>query len=227
VAFVVTLSVRGEAPLPWQVLVVQATVLGVLTMALAGPGTAAIYAVTNRLANGDLLEPMRFWRYFRTFFWRGWLLGVIDVGAGALLLLNIWFYWNLGRTGSWLLSIIFVYLLIIWVAIQGYLFALLVEMDQTVRLVIRNALFLALDNLGMTLGLMVVNVVVLVVSVLPGALLLALATMSILSNTNNRAVVEAIGRYRSSGRIIQGDTPGGGRTGRDGDEAQPEGPPAP
>jgi uncharacterized membrane protein YesL len=210
VAFVMTLSVRGETPVPWQVLVVQAAVLGVLTLALAGPGTAAIYAVTNRLANGELLEPHRFWPSFRRFFWRGWLLGVADVGAGALLVLNIWFYWHLGRSGSWLLSIIFVYLLIIWVAIQGYLFALLVEMDQAVRLVIRNALFLALDNLGLTLGLMLVNVVVLAISVLPGAFLLALATMSILANVNNRAVVDVIGRYRAAGRINQDEGRQGG-----------------
>ncbi len=205
VVFVITLSVRGEAPIPWQLLVIQATGLGVLALALAGPGTAAIYAVTNRLVNGELLEISRFWSAFRKYFWRGWLLGVVDIGAGGLLLLNIWFYWNLDRPGGWLLSIVFVYILVMWVAVQGYLFGLLVEMDQTVRLVVRNALFLAIDNLGLTLGLMLVNVVVFVVSLLPGAFLLALATMSVLSNVNNRAVVDAIGRYRASGRIIAGE----------------------
>lgn len=206
VVFVVSLSVRGEAPIAWQLLVIQAAVLGVLALALAGPGTAAMYVVTNRLVNGELLEISRFWWGFRHFFWRGWLLGVADAGIGSLLVLNVWFYWNLERPGSWLLSIIFAYILVMWVAIQGYLFGLLVEMDQAVRLVIRNALFLAIDNLGLTLGLMLVNVIVLVVSILPGAFLLALATMSVLSNFNNRAVVEAIGRYRASGRIIAGES---------------------
>jgi hypothetical protein len=49
-----------------------------------------------------------------------------------------------------------------------------------------------------------VNVLVVVISILPGALLLALATMTILSNVHNKAVVEAINRYRASGRIIAG-----------------------
>ena len=86
VVFVVTISVRGEvqaaAPVPWQVIVIQAAVFGVLALALAGPGTAATYAVTNRFANGELIEPRRFWGAFRRYFWRGWLLGIIDAGAG-------------------------------------------------------------------------------------------------------------------------------------------------
>ena len=209
VVFVVTITVRGEmqaaSPLPWQVVVVQATLFGVLALALAGPGTAAAYAVTNRFANGELIEPGRFWGAFRKYFWRGWLLGILDAGAGALLVLNIWFYANTGQIWSWLLSVIFVYVLVIWAAIQSYLFALMVEMDQSPRLAIRTALFLALDNLGMTLGLLVVNVVVVTISILPGALILALATMTVLSNVHNKAVVEAISRYRASGRIVAGD----------------------
>jgi uncharacterized membrane protein YesL len=193
------------APVPWQVVVIQATVFGVLALALAGPGTAATYAVTNRFANGELIEPGRFWGYFRRFFWRGWLLGILDAGAGALLVLNIWFYANTGQIWSWLLSIVFVYVLLIWGALQSYLFALMVEMDQSPRLAIRNALFLILDNLGLTVGLLVVNVLVVVISILPGALILALATMTVLSNVHNKAVVEAISRYRASGRIVAGD----------------------
>ena len=169
------------------------------------PGTAAAYAVTNRFANGDLIEPSRFWRNFRRYFWRGWLLGIIDAGSGALLVLNIWFYANSGQTLLWLLSIVFVYVLLIWGAVQSYLFAMMVEMDQSPRLAVRNALFMALDNLGLTLGLLLVNVLVVVISILPGALFLALATMTILSNVHNKAVVEAITRYRASGRIITGD----------------------
>jgi uncharacterized membrane protein YesL len=230
VVFVVVITLRGDAqlaqgaagaggtgpvPIPWPIVVVQAVVLGVLALALAGPGTAAAYAVTNRLANGDLFEPRRFWGFFRRYFGRGWLLGIMDAGAGALLVLNIWFYSNTGQALTWLLSIIFVYLLLIWAAIQSYLFALMVEMDQSPFLAVRNALFLALDNLGLTLGLLLVNVVVVTISILPGALFLALATMALLSNVHNKAVVDAIARYRAAGRIIAGESQNpGGETGR-------------
>jgi uncharacterized membrane protein YesL len=176
-----------------------------LSLALAGPGTAAAYHVTNRLANGELLEPSRFWPALRRYFWRGWLLALADAGAGALLVLNIWFYWRIDRPGLWLLSVVFGYILVLWFAIQSYLFALLVEMNHPVRLVVRNALFLAMDQPGLTLGLMLANLLLLAVSVPLGALLLPIATMAIGSNLNNKAVVEAIRRYRAAGRIITGD----------------------
>jgi uncharacterized membrane protein YesL len=126
-------------------------------------------------------------------------------GAGGLLVLNIWFYANSGQSWGWLLSIVFVYVLLLWVAAQSYLFAIMVEMDQSPRMAIRNALFLAIDNLGLTVGLMLVTVLVLAISIAAGGFLLLLATMSILSTVHNKAIVDAIARYRASGRIITGE----------------------
>lgn len=191
----------------WQQLVLNVWIVPVVVVVLAlfGPGTAAIYYVTNRLANGELLEIMRFWHGFRHFFWRGWALATLNVGAGTLLVLNVVFYWTMGGIGLKLLSVVFAYLLVLWFAIQGYLFALMVELDQSIRLVVRNALFLAIDNLGLTLGLLVVNVIVILFSVPPwsAALLLPLATMTIASYANNKVVVEAVDRYRAAGRILK------------------------
>jgi uncharacterized membrane protein YesL len=186
------------------VLALEIVVLLALSLAGAGPGTAAAYHVTNRLANGELFEPSRFWGGFRRYFWRGWLLALADVGAGGLLALNIWFYWSIGRPGLGLLSLLFAYILVLWFAIQGYLFALLVELDQSIKLVIRNALFMAFDNIGLTLGLMTVNLLFATLAIIPwtAAIALPLAVTAITSNVNNRAVVDAIGRYRAAGRII-------------------------
>lgn len=205
VAFVTIFALRDGLRSPWIVFAVQAVVLCTLTLALAGPGTAALYHVMNRVANGELLEPRRFWSAFRRYFWRGWGLALADAGAGALLVLNIWFYWIIDRPWLWLLSIVFAYFLVLWFAIQSYLFALLVEMNQAVRLVVRNALFLAIDNLGLTLGLMLANLVFLSLSVPLVALLLPFATPVISSNINNKAVVDTVRRYRTEGRIISGD----------------------
>jgi uncharacterized membrane protein YesL len=208
VAYAVVQSARA---LPWTALilnvVVQVTLPLVVSLALAGPGTAATYHVTNRLVNGELLEPSRFWRAFRRYFWPAWRLALVDVGAAALLAINIYFYWTIDRPGVWLLSTVFIYLMVLWFAIQSYLFALLVEMKQPVRLVIRNALFMAIDQPGLTLGLTFANGVLLAVTANPAtaAVLVPLAAMAIASTMNNRAVVEAIQRYRAAGRIIAGD----------------------
>jgi uncharacterized membrane protein YesL len=201
----------------WTVLVLQLAIQVAAPMALAlglaGPGTAAIYHVTNRLANGELLEPSRFWGAFRRYFWPAWRLALVDVGAAALLAVNIYFYWTIDRPGLRLVSVVFLYGAVFWFAIQGYLFALLVEMNQPVRLVIRNALFLAIDQPGLTIGLALANLVLVAITANPGTagILLPLAFMSIASNMNNRVVVATIQRYRASGRIIAGD---GGRAAR-------------
>jgi uncharacterized membrane protein YesL len=181
--------------------------LAAISLVLAGPATAGVYLVTNRLAHGDLAEFRQFWVGFRRFLWRAWLLALADVGAGTLLAINIWFYWSQGSIGLRLLAVVFAYLLVFWFMIQSYLFGLLVEMDQSVVLVVRNALFMAIDNLGLTLGMAIVNLIVVALSIPLGALLLPLGTMAILSGANNKAVVNAVDRYRESGRIIAGDRP--------------------
>lgn len=195
------------ATLPtWHLLVLNIWIVPAVaaTLAIGGPGTAAIYHVTNRLANGELLEIRHFWPGFRYFFWRGWGLATIDVAVGALLVLNVAFYWSLEGAVIRLLSLLFAYLLLIWVALQGYLFGLLVEMDQGVFRVVRNALFLTIDNLGLTLGLLVVNVVVALVSVPPWAAALALpfVSMTVASNLHNKVIVETVERYRLEGRVF-------------------------
>jgi uncharacterized membrane protein YesL len=190
----------------WHQLVLNVWIVPALaaTLALAGPGTAAVYHVTNRLANGELLEIRYFWTGFRYFFWRAWGLAALDLGLAALLLLNVAFYWSLEGVGVKLLSLVFAYLLLIWFAVQGYLFSLLVEMDQGVIRVLRNALFLTIDNLGLTLGLGVVNALVALVSVPPWAAALALPfmTMSLASNVHNKVIVETVERYRRQGRVF-------------------------
>lgn len=181
-----------------------------LTLALAGPGTAAIYFVTNRLANGELLEISRFWPAFRAFFWRGWGLAALDVGAAALLLLNVAFYWSLEGVPVKVLSLIFAYLLLIWLAIQGYLFGFLVHLDQGVFRAVRNSLFMVIDNLGLTLAMTVINLLLLLVSVPPwsAALALPFLTMSLASNVHNKVIVETVERYRAQGRVFSDEPQG-------------------
>jgi uncharacterized membrane protein YesL len=203
IIFVAYAWIPQAGPDYWGIRGIEVVILLLLSLGLSGPGTAALYAVMNRLAGGWLLEVGRFWPSFRRFFWRGWLLAAANVGLGLLLALNIWFYWTHGQSGLWILSIIFAYLLVLWFAIQGFLFALLVELDQSVRLVIRNALFIAMDNLGLTLTVTLINGIMLAVSILPGLFPLAIGTAAITANTHSKAIVSSIERYRASGRIIQ------------------------
>jgi len=181
-------------------------VLAILALALAGPSTAAVYQVTNDLAHGDLLELRRYWPAFRHHFRQGWLLALLDAGAATLILLNIWFYWTFGRSGLWLLAIVFAYVGVLWFLVQSYLFALLVELKQPLRLVVRNALFLTIDSMGLTLGLAFVNLLVILVNVLIPPLTF-LWPISVASLAHNQAIIAAIERYRKAGRLIRSQPP--------------------
>lgn len=187
-----------------------------LSLGIAGPGTAAVYYVTNRLASGELLEISRFWEGFRRFFWRGWGLAAVDAGAGGLLVLNVVFYWGFEGIGIKLLSLLFAYLLLIWFAVQGYLFSLLVELDQSVRLVVRNALFITIDNLGLTLGLTLCNALLAAIAASAAPVAVPFVMASLGSNFHNKVVVEAVARYRQQGRIFSGAGERGERMGDDG-----------
>jgi uncharacterized membrane protein YesL len=192
-----------EASLQQLVLNVWILPIVVLTLALAGPGTAAIYHVTNRLANGELLEIGRFWPAVRKYFWRGWGMACVDVGALILLVINVVFYWSLEGIGVKLLSLVFAYLLLMWFAIQGYVFSFLVELDQSIWLAIRNSLFMAIDNLGVTIGLTLVNALfVFTANPATAALALPFFLMAIASNVHNKVIVDAVSRYRSQGRVF-------------------------
>jgi uncharacterized membrane protein YesL len=173
-----------------------------LSFALSGPATAGVYYVTNRLANGELLEVPGFFAGFRRYFWRGWGLALIDAAVLGLLALNVVFYWYLDRPGVQLLSVIFGSLIGIWYAAQGYLFSMLVEMNQSLRLVLRNALFIAVDNLGLTLGVMLVNALFLFFAASAWPVALPFVVMALASSVHNKVIVEAVARYREQGRVF-------------------------
>ena len=170
-------------------------------MALAGPGTAALYSVTHTFVRGDLFEPTAFWRAFRHYFWSGWRLAATNLAVCALILLNAWFYRAIGIAGGTVLSLVFTTLLFGWLLFQPYLFPFLVEFNQPVRRVWRNAAFMVLDNLGLTLGLFLARSFLLVVAtafVLPVPTILGV----LLAQVDSRAVVGAVQRYREAGRVF-------------------------
>lgn len=182
---------------------VMAALLLPLLMVVAGPATAAVYSVIHEFVRGELLEPSRFTSAFKRHFWRGWGLAASNVAAGALLVLNVWFYLTIDIPGVGLLAIVFGYLFMMWFALQPYLFPMLVEFDQPIRRVWRNALYMVMDNLGLTLGLLIIRGLILAF-VLSGLFfpITPLFLAVLLAQIDNRAVTEAIDRYREAGRVF-------------------------
>jgi uncharacterized membrane protein YesL len=192
----------GVDSVPALVFAIQATLFGLLSLVIAGPATAGLHTAIAPLAHGELLEIGRFVSGARHHFRRAWLLLTLDVMIGTILVLNVWFYWHTEVPGVWTLSIVFGYALLAWAALQPYLFPLMVELDQGVLLILRNAAFIAVDNIGLTFGLLIINGVLIAVSLPLGAIMVPFALPAILANIHVRAVVTVVGRYRDQGRVL-------------------------
>jgi uncharacterized membrane protein YesL len=133
------------------------------------PATAGLYLVANRLAKGERAGFDIFKEGFLTYFWRSLLVGLIT--AALLFLFVTGFLFYLDPPPQFpafftLLSIVMLYLLLTWLAMQLYLFPVLVEQDVPLKLIFRNALFIAFASPVYTLILMVLLVACTVASVL-------------------------------------------------------------
>lgn len=144
------------------------------------PATAGLYLVANRIAKGERIGFDVFKEGFVTYFWRSLVVGLI---AAALLFMFVTgFLFYLDPPPEFpdfftLLSIVMLYLILTWLAMQLYLFPVLVEQSISLGAIFRNALFIAFASpvytliLLVLLGLCTIGSVlfpILLVLVLPG-----------------------------------------------------------
>lgn len=129
------------------------------------PALAALYYAARTFVDGYNIGPRDFFIGFRRYFWRAWQLALVDLIAGALIIGNLWFYGRLPGAIR-LIAIVWLYVVAFWLAMQPYLFGLLVyQRDKRLRTTVRNAALLVLANLGYSLALLVLTLIFLVLSI--------------------------------------------------------------
>lgn len=168
-----------------------AAILGLLAVVPLAPATAGLYSVARRVAEGRTSRMREFLAGMRRYAlasWRvmgAWLLGLV------LLLFNIGFYALLNNLIGMIIVAVWAYLLVGWVALQIYLFPLLILMEQpTLRMLARNAALLAVGRPIFTLTTLVLMVVVTLIA-LPLFLPLFLIG-SLLAQWSMRATLELV-----------------------------------
>jgi uncharacterized membrane protein YesL len=129
-----------------------------LPIVTAIPATGGLFYATNKLAHGHSADWRTLIEGFRLYFWRSWVIGLIDVVLVAVFATNFLFY-SFADSGLavWIRGMVIV-LALLWLAIQIYLFPLLIEQEHPhLRLALRNSLVIILKRplftLGMTLGI--------------------------------------------------------------------------
>lgn len=145
------------------VLIVAGTLV---TGLLAGPGTLALFDSTRRFVDNEDVSLRDFWVSFRKYFWRGWIVLVLDLFALYGLISAFVFYTGSGQIFVQALGFLAVYFMLLWIAAQAYLFPLVVRLDMGIRHAFRNAVVMALSSFGPSVAYVLVTLVSLVMSVL-------------------------------------------------------------
>ena len=120
------------------------------------PATAAMFYVTNQVIHEKPAGVRIYFEGFRKFFWVSLLWGLVNIIAGFLLFLNIWFYGNMTSNLGTYLGYVFRVLVLIWVIVQFYTFPFMIEQENKHLLqAMRNSLvgmgIRPLHNMGLFL----------------------------------------------------------------------------
>jgi uncharacterized membrane protein YesL len=130
------------------------------------PITGALYAVTTKIAREKRIEFADFWTGFKENFWLSWKLGAIVLVSGAILAVDISFYFRQENVVYTAIAFLGMWALLLWLAVQIYLFPLmLIQEDRRVRLIVKNGGLLALAYPLYALIILVVTVLVTALSV--------------------------------------------------------------
>ena len=123
-----------------------------LTGFLAGPGTAALFHVAQRHLDGEDVHVRDFLHGFRVNFMRAWFLFTIDMFLLYGLVIGFVFYTGTGVLLIQGLGFLSLYFVVLWIAVQAYIFPLAVCYDMSPYHAFRNAVVLALSAPGSSIA---------------------------------------------------------------------------
>jgi|GEM_PF-3770532 len=180
---------------------VDPTLAGLLALLLAmlapNPASVGIHKYANKLVKEELVDFDLYWSGLRQYWKRSLALFGIAVGMLVLLGVNIDFYLTSGIIWLHYLAILWFYAGLVWLVMLTSLNALLVEQeDKSIKLILRNALLLGLDNAIPSIVILIVLVVVSAVSI-GITLLVALLGGAFVATVQTRAVNTYLEKYRS------------------------------
>ena len=132
------------------------------------PATVLLFVVCAFWARGDELNLRELLLTGRRFFWRATALGGSLIVATGLILVNMVFYQHLGGWLGALLSGLMIWLLLLAGIMALYLFPVLVTQEGSVWATLQQSLLLAVDNLKMSLALLLGTIFFLAVGLASG-----------------------------------------------------------
>ncbi len=159
---------------------------GVLLVLPAAPVTAALNHLAYERVHGRRVQFSDFWDAGKHYFWRSWVIALIDIIAFVILGVNIIFYRQSPAPALHVIALVWLLVLAWWSIGNLYLFPFLVGLTRpTPWLVFRSAMLMPLARPLATLSLVLFALsLTIVCSLLVVLILLILpAALAVLSHT--------------------------------------------
>lgn len=169
-------------------------IIGVLIALIPVPPiTGALYYVATHIAREKRIEFVYLWTGLKSYFWQSWKIGGIILLSGVILVVDVWFYFNYPSIVAAAIGFLGLWVLVFWAAIQIYLFPLtLLQEDQRLLLILKNAALLTLAFPLFALGILVVMALATALSALLLFVLLATVWMPFIAILGSRATISSL-----------------------------------
>lgn len=119
--------------------------LACLTIILAPPATLGLADAIRSIPQGQAPSVADWWKSTRRYFGQAWLMALLNLLLAFLFWTNFWFYTQLGTPLASNLRWVFLPLTILWLIIQLYAVAFLLEQERkNVGIALRNGFYLVL-----------------------------------------------------------------------------------
>jgi uncharacterized membrane protein YesL len=159
----------------------------------APPATAAVYHVTSLIAREKRIEFGYFWEGLKSYLGRSWAIAGVLLVLGVILAIDVWFFFErLDNTAFLVMFLVSLWAVVFWVAIQVYLYPLMVSQDdKRLLLIFKNAALLTLAYPLFSLIILVVLILITILSVI-SLILMPTLWMPFVALLNNRALASSL-----------------------------------
>jgi uncharacterized membrane protein YesL len=162
----------GDVGGEWSAAIAATSALLAVEFVIFSPPSVLLFLAGRRWARGEVADIRDLLKRLPGFFARAQLLGLTVMGGSLLLLVNAVFYSH--RLGGWsgtILSGAMIWFLVALLVSSMYLFPTLIsrsDQRQGVGAALRHSLLVAIDNIGLSLGLFTLGVAGMALAVVTG-----------------------------------------------------------
>jgi hypothetical protein len=157
-----------------------------------GPANAGLYAIAERVTEGRTSSWRDFFAGLRTYAKLSWQVYGLWMFGLVVFLFNLQFYSLNGSQISAFLTVLFLYLLVVWFGILIYIGPLmLIQTDKRIGVIARNAALMTFGRPLFTLGTLILMAIIFVTSIWL-VILVFMVTFSFLALWGFRATLTLI-----------------------------------